>query len=61
MNVVVIRARTREIASLREILRSVRQFKCKEFERKKKNIPGVDLVIKAHTLAKNVLYSQRNS
>lgn len=52
MNVVVIRARTREIASLREILRSVRQFKCKEFERKK-NIPGVDLVIKAHTFAKN--------
>lgn len=29
--------------------------------KEKKNIPGVDLVIKAHTLAKNVLYSQRNS
>ena len=37
MNVVVSRARTREIASLREILRSLRRFKCKEFERKKKH------------------------
>lgn len=28
---------------------------------KKNNIPGVDLVITAHTLAKNMLHSQRKS
>ena len=59
MNVVVGRARTREFASSSETLRPVRPSKRKE--RKKNNIPGVDLVITAHTLAKNMLHSQRKS
>ena len=54
MNVVVGRARTREFASSSETLRPVRRSKRKE--RKKNNIPGVDLVITAHTFGKKMCY-----